>query len=181
MAKQLVFLGDSQICRLLNCFSFDDLKIINLAESGASVARALQIFNNFVDITPKAVTLKLTLIVLLGTNNCKLLCFDRVSYKRITIIGRQLFKEVLLLKIPPIPKLRDLRFVSSVNQYINTFHSVQNIVILDSFSPFTLNDQVDISCFELFYGKSKRADLIHLNSRGLRILFSLISNHVRGD
>lgn len=171
MEKKFVFLGDSQTCRLLKAFPVD--KSINLAESGAPVARALQILREFLGNVPKEFTLTLILFVLVGTNNCKRESFDRESFKKITVIGRKLFKEVVLFKVPPIPKLQNFAYVSGVNKFVNSFHSVHNIIILDSFSPFILNDQINLSLFELVYRKSKRSDLIHLNRHGLRILFAL--------
>lgn len=174
-----VFLGDSQLCRLLKNIRIK-AECINLAKSGASVNEALSILNKFIDDFPSKEDLKqYSIVILVGTNNCKQISspleFDRTSYKKITTVSRKFFRSVFLLKVPPIPKIFPaIQHISLVNKYINSFHSVENITIIDSFSPFIEGVfTIRRECFEERYSNG-RPDLLHINLKGMQVIYRLL-------
>lgn len=183
--NKFLFLGDSQTCRLLKQFQIKNSEVINLAKSGASVSEALTIFNKFLDtIESKEVLKQYQIVILLGTNDCRRILdaqsFDRGSYKKIVTIARKFFNSVFLLKVPPIPKLFPVvQHISLVNRFINSFSSISNVIIVDSYSLFMRSTfSIDLKCFESHYFHGRR-DLVHLNHHGLRLMARLLQHFVR--
>lgn len=180
----VVLLGDSQLVRLGKSWK-PNLNVTNLAISGCNVEKAWFNFNLFLDDIPKPWYFENScLVILLGTNDCKHLTsefsFNRGNYKKIVRVASKIFKQVLICKIPPIPKFPDvLETISNINKWLNGFQSLKNVEIIDSFSCFLKSSgQVDLKFFEqvFFHGK---VDLIHLNKKGLMVLSHLIMNKLK--
>lgn len=183
MSSEVFFLGDSQLKRYLQVYYKDRLQsLVNITQSGSSVSLGLDNFNKFLDAyTNKAYLSQCSIVILLGTNDCKHLghsnAFDRASFKRVTLLARRFFGLVLLCKVPPIPKLESQTVIDQVNRYINSYHSVKNIVIIDLFSPFMLPSEalVNLNYFERRYA-NRRIDLVHVNKAGFKIFRALFTN-----
>lgn len=176
---KVVFLGDSQLVRLQRNHKLP-FATVNLAESGASVSRGLANLNKFLDGVQSKCELKQhVIVVLLGTNDAKRLTsaadFDRRSYKKITCLCRRFFGTTVLLKIPPIPRISSQEQIHSINRYINSFHSVSNIEVGDSFTPFVLDQTLNVKLryFERRFANG-RPDKVHLNRAGLCVVVELI-------
>lgn len=174
--SKVFFLGDSQLKRFLQSSIKVSLQpVVDLTESGASVARGLANLNAFLDeCSNKSLLSRCSIVILLGTNDCKRLghasAFNRVDFKKITSLTRRFFGTVILCKIPPIPRCKSQCHIDLVNRYINSFHSVENIFIVDLFSPFVLplEASVNLRYFEKRYANG-RIDLIHVNKLGFKI------------
>lgn len=169
----LYLLGDSNLVRLVKSKAFDQvfrgIEVINLAQSGASVEIALNNFVAYLDTSRAQInSTRDLLLVLVGTNDLKRnIEFERSTYLRITTIGRKLFHQVYLCKIPPIPRHPGRApLISRVNRWINSFHSVRNIQVLDLLTAFPdITDDVYDKYFEKYFHNG-RIDLIHFNRLG---------------
>lgn len=173
----LVWLGDSNFVRLSKNRLFKEkfrARVAhNLSKSGATVHDGFHTLKNFVDDSVNRCS-EFELIVLLGTNDLKEdeSKINRDFYKKITLIGRKYFKTVYLCKILPSPKF-DPEIVSIENKFINSFHSVKNIIIVDFFSSF-LNDK---SLFVKYF-PSGRLDQVHWNRQGQNRAVAILSTIV---
>lgn len=93
------------------------------------------------------------------------------------------FSKVVVARVPPIPLLstRANARIDDVNRWLASFCldplRVTRITLVDSFSPFLNSNtgRIKLHLYERYYplrsGRSPRRDLIHLNRKGLRILF----------
>ncbi|CAH0392108.1 unnamed protein product [Bemisia tabaci] len=110
--KKVLLLGDSILRRMQRTQFFKNkfihLSVVDLAVSGSTVKKGLETFSNFCDKT--AVLESTNLVILLGTNDfLKNGQFDYSDYydlARNAVASR--FKNIILVKLPPIPKRRFL-------------------------------------------------------------------------
>lgn len=188
MITHLYLLGDSNLVRLSKSIpfiqKFSSLKVINWAVSGCSTSQALTLLNQHLDDDDELIDCDSSAIfILLGTNDLKTGIqnkFSRFAYTKITRITRKLFKLVILGKVPPIPRHPLYSsIISEVNRWINGFHSVSNIEIVDTYSPFTSSNPVEKYqrfdyYFEQFFSHSRRVDRIHFNVNGHRVICGIL-------
>lgn len=173
---KLIFLGASNLVRLLKSSffqkSFDSQNVVNLCKSGACVADGIELLENFIR-TEFDPTQSYQIVILLGTNDLKSPeKFDRDNYKVILKICRKYFSHIFICKIPPSPKFDSSR-ISLINKWLNCFHSVHEISIVDSFTPF-----LDKSLFFQKFYRNGKTDNVHFSSPGLKLLTSLIRTQV---
>ena len=196
-----VFLGASQVVRMLNLFPVEDS--LSLAVSGASASllnpekrnlwlrsilkthilkRSSQ--NNAFDFDRDV------LIIMAGTNDIKAnvgFVPLQKALKALILYALRHFGRIVLGKIPQIPLYpRHVnQMIDAINQWLATFCSGQSlrgrIHLVDSFSPFMRQDSWEPNrrFYEEYYSRrrgeqERHVDLLHLNEEGLFILHQLL-------
>lgn len=188
MQREIFFLGDSQflrLVRLLEQLKLTDEKLINLAVSGASVAKALKNLNTYVDANKSELFVKdrvRIICIFLGTNDCRVINkeadFNRFAYKKIIQICRKIFNEVIVLTLPPIPKFWDKwEEIYKINRWLNSFSKARRLRVLETCDVFPLQAFGDrLFFFEETYHDG-RPDGIHLNRRGLLTIWEILKSN----
>lgn len=196
-----VFLGASQLVRMLNNFPVEDS--VSLAVSGAS-ACCLPPANHDLwlrSILKTQILKRLSrneafdkdrdiLIILAGTNDIKAevdVPSLKKALKALLLYAERHFRFIVVGRIPPIPLFpaHVNRKIDVVNQWLSSFCSRESlrdrVLVVDSFSPFMRQDswEPDRRFYEKFYfpkrgHQNRRVDLLHLNREGLRILHRLL-------
>ncbi|KAG8320383.1 ATP-dependent RNA helicase ddx25 [Homalodisca vitripennis] len=162
-------------------------KRINLCIGGQTIeqlTRELKHSNN----------LEKQLIVMIGTNDLlrdkevKSICND---YDKLVEVLLEKGDEIILVTIPPIPKLGEndryhLNKLERMNEHIKSKENNEKVTVLEVAEKYYDNyDSTDCNVKlyekEIFYKGKWCEDLIHLNKEGLTILANELRNLIRSD
>lgn len=189
--KTLVLLGDSHFLRLQDFLKDRSLSrdnIINLSVSGSSVEKALANLNEFLDENKTKLDLDSAqnnyfIFIFLGSNDCRTLKsesqFNRRDFNKIVTICKKIFKNVRIVKIPPIPKFHEIwGEIDRINKYIASFSGSKGVKVVETFRAFPLEiclkkQRRPLVNFQTWY-KDGRVDGIHLNDKGFSKLWRLM-------
>lgn len=169
---KIVFLGDSIFRRTQNTASFkalfDKQCVVNLAVSGSTIAGGLETLFRYIS-SVDVFWGSSNLVILLGTNDfLKNSKFDYPNYDRLINTAAPLFKQVILVDIPPIPKKPLLAEKIRIANLWIASQACRGFQVIQS-------------------PRSVGKDLVHLNERGMQALglsvweslFEKVRTHLR--
>ncbi|KAK4886747.1 hypothetical protein RN001_003018 [Aquatica leii] len=123
------------------------------------------------------------IIMLIGTNDFLYnTSFDNMcsTYKSIVSFLKENVQHIILLTVPPVPKLAGRAEywikLKRFNDFILTNMDERRVYVFDLASLYiTYNNTVSLEYFEeTYFSSSSRPDLIHLNNIGFRLLKSIL-------
>uniref|UniRef100_A0A8D8ZCN0 Uncharacterized protein n=1 Tax=Cacopsylla melanoneura TaxID=428564 RepID=A0A8D8ZCN0_9HEMI len=171
-SKQLFFMGDSQLVRMLNCELFHSHEVHNWAKAGSTTREVLDWVKHQVRTSGIRIRRDAVGIIWVGTNDVlnNIETDFNANFKKLVIYSKRIFCKLVLVQLPPIwARLHHVGTIHDMNTYIESFKGSEKIRILDLFQFCFKDGNIVEENFETTMGAGVkiRQDRIHLNPGAL--------------